>query len=100
MDSGLAKQDYDNIKEGNDSGGLGNHEQLKEENTQDCCDEGYEDGHIHPFEHERNSVCQEYGYHTYGMDSSPDVNQPGTQEIFVRHLLMPHDYLIRQSILQ
>jgi hypothetical protein len=29
-----------------------------------------------------------------------DVNQPGTQEIFVRHLLMPHDYLIRHSILQ
>ena len=44
-------------------------EQLKEEITQDCCDDGYEDGHIHPFEHERNSACQEYGYHTYGMDS-------------------------------
>jgi hypothetical protein len=43
MDSGLTKQDYDNIKEGNDSDGLG----LRI-----------------PFEHERNSACQEYGYHT------------------------------------
>ena len=64
MDSGLTKQDYDNIREGNDSDGLGDHEQLKEENTQDCCDDGYEDGQIHPFEHERNSACQEYDYHT------------------------------------
>jgi hypothetical protein len=43
----LTKQDYDNIKEGNDSDGLGDHEQLKEENTQDCYDDGYEGGQIH-----------------------------------------------------
>lgn len=61
----LTKQDYDNIKEGNDSDCLGDHEQLKEENTQDCYDDGYEDGQIHLLDRERNSACQEYGYHTY-----------------------------------
>jgi hypothetical protein len=65
MDSGLTKQDCDNIKEGNDSDDLGDREQLKEENTQDCYDDGYEDGQIHPFDRDMNSACQEYGYHTY-----------------------------------
>jgi hypothetical protein len=38
-----------------------NHESLKDENRQDCYDDGYEDGRNNPFDHERNSGCDDYG---------------------------------------
>ncbi|MGH9982586.1 MAG: hypothetical protein ACRD8W_01360 [Nitrososphaeraceae archaeon] len=64
IDSGLTTQDCDDIKE-NENDDLGDHEQLKEENTQDCYDDGYEDGQNNPFDQDRNSKCREYGYSTY-----------------------------------
>jgi hypothetical protein len=41
---------------------LGDHEQLKEENTQACWNDGYEDGKAdRPFNKDRSSACSEYG---------------------------------------
>lgn len=59
IDSGLTKQDCDDIKEGDDD--LGSHEQLQEENRRNCYDDGYQDGNdSNSYDSDRASGCSEY----------------------------------------
>lgn len=60
--AGYTEQECSNIKEGNDSI---NYDSLKEEIAGKCWDDGYEDGRNHPFDHDRNRGCDDYGRSYY-----------------------------------
>jgi hypothetical protein len=59
---------------------LGDHEQLKEENTSGCINDGFEDGKAdRPFDKDRSKACSEYGG-TYRSNYQTGCEYDNTEE--------------------